>query len=88
MLCESGYLAEVDCGSLHPQATCGMSNGGPICLPDVSICDPIYYEETCQDGVIKFCNMGKIDYLDCEEFGGSDCAEGEFGGRVVARCLP
>ncbi|MBW2704309.1 MAG: hypothetical protein JRF33_26110 [Deltaproteobacteria bacterium] len=86
--CRFGWIGSVDCGSLHPQATCRMEEGMPACRPKSSGCD-YTLPETCLDGVITYCDMGQIATLDCGQFGASGCEVTKLiaEDRDVARCV-
>jgi hypothetical protein len=91
--CAGGQLGHRDCAALSPQgqgcgfiqtgtfgglAACGLVN--PACGVDD--------DETCEGGVISFCNLQEKSTLDCTGAGYKGCAQGTLGSRQIAYCTP
>lgn len=91
--CAGGKLGRRDCATLEPAGQgCGFLTGGPFAgAASCGLVDPtcsLDGDETCQDGVIGFCDWDRPGTLDCVAAGYGGCASAQLGERTVAYCVP
>ena len=91
--CAGGHLARRECAKVEPAGQgCGFVQSGPFagaasCGLLAGVCD-LGADESCEDGVIAFCDWDAPGSVDCVAAGYSGCATQQRGDRRVAFCTP
>jgi hypothetical protein len=81
--CFDGQEAQVSCGPLGQSCFPNVRASGAFGCGLGSDCDPSTYPDSCMNGVLTFCNNGKIDTYDCTGKGFSGCNVANSGGCVL-----
>lgn len=91
--CAGGKLGRRDCAAQEPAGQgCGYMQAGPFagaasCGLVAPACD-LGADESCEAGVIDFCDWDSPGSVDCLAAGYGGCAEAMLGSRRVAYCTP
>ena len=91
--CAGGKLGRRDCAAQEPAGQgCGYMQAGPFagaasCGLVAPACD-LGADESCEAGVIDFCDWDSPGSVDCLAVGYGGCAEAMLGSRRVAYCTP
>jgi hypothetical protein len=89
--CTGGQTSRFDCSALSSSLTCKIQqNGTAACdYAGGTECDAMT-PESCANGVISYCAMGKKATADCKAYGLSGCAQNPTvaGAPATARCTP
>jgi hypothetical protein len=84
--CVGGHEARVDCAVANRALTCRVVADSPHCVPAAQECDFTTPEE-CADGVITYCDLGRVATLDCRSYGLSGCEIVPQSNPAGARCV-
>lgn len=78
--CVEGKLASFNCAEQGPGFDCQSFGGFPFCglasecvPPDVENGPSSNYVATCNGTELTFCNAGRLEHLDCADFGFTGC---------------
>jgi hypothetical protein len=92
--CDGGTEARADCSALGSGLTCAVKTSSDGSSTSTSMgCTPIAQEcvvgasESCQDGVITYCNAGHPATFDCHSVGFSGCSTQAKGTNTIAGCV-
>ncbi len=87
--CAGGKLGRRDCAVQEPAGQgCGYTQAGAAACGLVAPACDLGGDESCEAGVIGFCDWDSPAKLDCAAAGYGDCATAMLGSRRVAYCTP
>ena len=76
LTCKSGQEAAFDCTQQELNCVAAVTDGGTTGVTGCrngNACDTAIYEETCNAGVLTYCDFGAIKTLDCKATGWNTC---------------
>ena len=79
-------MSRFDCRKMMPEMVCSTSSGAPECA--VEKCPEEEMNESCVEGKLHFCNLGKTDSIDCTDYGYRTCdCEYHNLGWIMCYCI-
>lgn len=84
--CRHGKVSRYRCETFLPDAVCEVDQDEePYCTVAHKECTP-RMDESCKNGVISFCNLGKYDQVDCRFHGYGRCECSTVMDQVACFC--
>jgi hypothetical protein len=89
--CHDGSEARTDCSDiLGPEWTCQATvtdaSRWTGCVPAAKDCS-VGVDESCANGVVTYCNAGRVATFDCRSLGFSGCKAVPTNTTTVANCV-